>query len=137
MVYCGSSVFPWEIYRQAADAFWGKDSDPHVRQGPCGFPEIGELMQPDGGSLLDVMRAFRKKLSENPRDKVFGVLGLGPAATQCVFPVDYSQSVKTVYTDVVDHLVVTTERIDVIRESIHFPLQANTLGLPTWCPDCT
>jgi hypothetical protein len=135
-VYCGHSILPWELYRQAADAFWGRDSDPHIRQGPASFPQMSEIMQRGDESLLEVMRTCRKKLSENPRDKVFGILGLLPEATQREFPVDYSQSVKTVYTDVVDYLISTTDQLDVIRESIHFPIHVNTTGLPTWYPDC-
>ncbi|OAK98292.1 HET-domain-containing protein, partial [Phaeosphaeriaceae sp. SRC1lsM3a] len=135
MVYCGDAVYPWDIYKKAAQAFWGSDSDPHVRQGPSSFPDKDALMQLGDASLLEVMRTCRKQLSENPRDKVFGILGLLPVATQREFPVDYSQSVKTVYTDVVDYLISTTDQLDVIRESIHFPIHVSNAGLPTWCPD--
>jgi len=135
VVYCGDSVLPWETYRQAAETFWDDTSDPHTRQGPSSFPERTLLAQLGDESLLEVMRTCRKKLSENPRDKVFGILGMLPPAMQSEFPVDYSQSVKTVYTDVVDYLVSSTERLDVIREAIHFPLHVNSLGLPSWCPD--
>ncbi|KAL5118954.1 hypothetical protein ACEQ8H_003083 [Pleosporales sp. CAS-2024a] len=135
MVYCGQSVLPWEVYQTAADAFWGKDSDPHIRQGPSSFPDRNALLQLGDRSLLEIMRACRKKLSENPRDKVFGILGLVPEVNEHKFPVDYSESVKTVYTNVVDYLISTTDQIDVIRESIHFPLHVNTTGLPSWCPD--
>jgi hypothetical protein len=55
------------------------------------------------------MRACRKKLSENPRDKVFGILGMLPKQILREFPVDYKQSVKTVYIDVVDYIISTTE----------------------------
>ncbi|KAI4922809.1 hypothetical protein J4E90_001244 [Alternaria incomplexa] len=135
VVHCGSSAFVWEVYQKAAEVFWGRDSDPHIRQGPSSFPDRDALKQLGDESLLEVMRACRKKLSENPRDKVFGILGLLSDATQRDFPVDYSQSVKTVYTDVVDHLISTTEKLDVIREAIHFPLHVNSTGLPSWCPD--
>jgi hypothetical protein len=135
IVYCGHSVLPWEVYLKAAEIFWDKDSDPHIRQGPASFPHHNTLKQLGDESLLEILRACRKKLSENPRDKVFGILGLLPEATQRDFPVDYSQPVKTVYTDVVDYLISTTERLDVIREAIHFPVHVNSTGLPSWCPD--
>jgi len=135
LVYCGHSVFPWEVYLKAAEIFWDQESDPHIRQGPTSFPDRETLEQLGDESLLQVMRTCRKKLSENPRDKVFGILGLLSDATQRDFPVDYSQSVKTVYTDVVDHLISTTKRLDVIREAIQFPLHVNSTGLPSWCPD--
>ncbi|KAF3001383.1 hypothetical protein E8E13_006867 [Curvularia kusanoi] len=134
-VYCGHSHHPWEIYQTAADIFWDKDSDPHIRQGPSSFPDRNALRQLGDESLLEVLRVCRKKLSENPRDKVFGILGLLSEETQRDFPVDYSQSVKAVYTDVVDHLVSTTDSLDVIREAIHFPLHVNSTDLPSWCPD--
>jgi len=118
LVYCGYSVFPWETYRQASEAFWPRDSDPHIRQGPSSFPDRDMLMQLGDEALLEVLRACRKKLSENPRDKVFGILGMLPEYTRNEFPVDYSQSVKTVYTDVVDYLISSTENLDVIRESV-------------------
>jgi hypothetical protein len=135
MVYCGYSVLPWEIYRQAAEIFWDKTSDPHIRQGPSSFPDRSMLSQLGDESLLEVMRTCRMKLSENPRDKVFGILGMMPDAVRGEFPVNYSQSVKTVYTDVVDYLISSTQLLDVIRESIHYPLHVNNTGLPSWCPD--
>ncbi|KAH8706087.1 heterokaryon incompatibility protein-domain-containing protein, partial [Phaeosphaeriaceae sp. PMI808] len=135
LVYCGYSVFPWAVYRQASDVFWDRESDPHIRQGPSSFPDRSALVQLGDESLLEVMRVCRKKLSENPRDKVFGILGLLPEATQREFPVDYDQSVKTVYIDVCDYLISTTDSLDVIREAIHFPVHVNSTGLPSWCPD--
>lgn len=135
LVYCGSSLFPWEIYLQAADAFWDKDIELHLRQGPSSFPNMSTLVDLGEESLLEVMRACRKKISENPRDKVFGILGMLPEATRNEFPVDYNQSIKTVYTDVVDYMITTTDQLDVIRESIHFPLHVNSTSLPSWCPD--
>jgi hypothetical protein len=137
MVYCGHSVLPWTVYEQAANAFWGRTSDPHIRQGRASFPDRSELTQLGEESLLEAMCTCRKKLSENPRDKVFGVIGLLREDTQRVIAVDYTQSVEKVYTDVVDHLISTTDQLEVIRESIHYPAQANTMGLPSWCPDCT
>jgi hypothetical protein len=137
MVYCGHSCLPWEVYRKAADAFWDDQSDPHVRQGPRSFPDRSDLLQYGNESLLEGLRAFRKKLSENPRDKVFGILGMVSEDTQRVLPVNYGLSVKTVYTDVVDHLISWTGRVDVIRESMVSPGGVSTTGLPTWCPDCT
>ncbi|KAH7090323.1 heterokaryon incompatibility protein-domain-containing protein [Paraphoma chrysanthemicola] len=134
-VYCGDSVFSWEVYRRVAEIFWDKESDPHIRQGPASFPELESLWQLGDESMLEVMRACRKKLSENARDKVFGVLGLLPEETRRGFSCDYSQTIKTVYMDVVDFLVSATHQLDVIRESIHFPLHVNSMGLPSWCPD--
>lgn len=134
-MYCGDSVLPWETYRQAADAFWNKDSDPHLRQGPSSFPDPSNLHQAGDEALLELIRICRKKLSQNPTDKLFGILGMLPEVTRREFPENYGQSVQTVYADVVDYLIVRTDRLDVICESIHFPFYANSIVLPSWCPD--
>ncbi|CAO2651232.1 Nn.00g095290.m01.CDS01 [Neocucurbitaria sp. VM-36] len=134
-VFCGSSKLPWEAYENASDAFWEHESDPHLRQGPSSFPNVASLVDLGADSLLEVLRACRKKLSENPRDKVFGVLGMLPEETRKEIPVNYDQSLKSLYIDVADHIISSTRRLDVIRESIHFPVHVDSTGLPSWCPD--
>jgi hypothetical protein len=49
--------------------------------------------------------------------------------------VDYNKPVREVYIDVVDYLLTTTRRLDVICASINFPVHQNTHGMPSWCPD--
>ena len=159
-VFCGSSVLPWSVYKRASDVF--VDNKAHIShffplhvpksdrstlsshfgfsqvltyQGPASLPDIASLTGLGDASLLEVMRACRRKLSTEPRDKVFGLLGVLPPATRDEFPVDYNLPVKEVYTNVVDYLVHTTRRIDVICESIHFPLHTSSFGLPSWVPD--
>ncbi|KUI74124.1 Heterokaryon incompatibility protein 6, OR allele [Cytospora mali] len=85
--------------------------------------------------LLEVMQDFRRKLSGDPRDKVFGIIGVLPERIRREIPVDYKLSVKDVYTNVVDTLIHTTNRLDVICESIHFPRHTNSISLPSWVPD--
>ncbi|KAF1851755.1 HET-domain-containing protein [Cucurbitaria berberidis CBS 394.84] len=134
-VYCGSSKLPWEAYETVSNAFWGHVSDPQLRQGPSSFPNIASLVQLGANSLLEVLRACRNKFSENPRDKVFGVLGMLPEETRKELPIDYDQPVKALYIDVAAHIISSTGRLDVIRESIHFPVHVSSAGLPSWCPD--
>ncbi|KAH7359911.1 heterokaryon incompatibility protein-domain-containing protein [Pyrenochaeta sp. MPI-SDFR-AT-0127] len=134
-VYCGSSRLPWAAYKEASSAFWEDESDPHLRQGPSSFPDMSSLGGSDADFLLEVLRACRKKLSENPRDKIFGMLGMLPEETRKDLPADYDQSVKALYIDVADLIISSTRRLDVIREAIHFPLHVSTAGLPSWCPE--
>lgn len=160
-VYCGSSKLPWSAYRIASNVFWRYKSDIEyyfpgtssncfqqsvsqsqftysqvlVYQGPSSLPDVGSFCGLGDDSLLEVMRACRGKLSSDARDKVFGVLGVLPEEIRNEFPVDYSLSAKVVYTHVVDYLLETTERLDVIRESIHFPLYISSASLPSWVPD--
>ncbi|KAH8650126.1 heterokaryon incompatibility protein-domain-containing protein [Xylariales sp. PMI_506] len=163
-VYCGLTKLPWSLYKTAAQVFQrhkkdldlyfsGTASDSRNRRrfstltsslsyaqvlvydGPGSLLDFGSLDGVGDEALLDVMRTSRRKLTSEPRDKIFGVLGVLPEDIRREFPVDYSLSVKDVYTDIVDFLIYTTERLDVICESIHFPAQTHTARLPSWVPD--
>jgi hypothetical protein len=134
-VYCGSSKLPWDIYKEASDALWQHESDPYLRTGPSSFPDIEYLSALGSDSLLEILRACRKKLSENPRDKIFGVLGILPNDMRQRLQVRYDKSVKSLYLNVAQVIISSTGHLDVIREAIHFPTQISSTNLPTWCPD--
>lgn len=134
-VYCGFSELPWDIYKKALDALWQHESDPYLWTGPSSFPDVQHLMGLGPDSLLEVLRACRKKLSENPRDKIFGVLGILPNNVRERLHVSYDRSVKSLYLDVAQLIVSSTRRLDVMREAIHFPVQVSFTDLPTWCPN--
>ncbi|KAF2006902.1 hypothetical protein P154DRAFT_421176 [Amniculicola lignicola CBS 123094] len=157
IVHCGSTKRPWVDYTKAAEVFVDHraelDRDFHRRssygisrnqftysqvlayQGPRSLPDLGSLAKLGRESFLEAMCACRRKLSTDPRDKVFGILGVLPPEIRAEFPVDYNQSVREVYINAVDYLLHTTDRLDVICESIHFPLHTSSANLPTWVPD--
>ena len=135
MVYCGSSKLPWYLHKRASDALWQHESDPYLWTGPSSFPDVRRLMVLGPNSLLEVLRACRKKLSENPRDKIFGVLGILPSDIRERLYVNYDTSVKSLYLEVAQLIVCSTHRLDVMREAIHFPVQVSLTDLPTWCPN--
>lgn len=66
---------------------------------------------------------------------MFGILGILPEEVREQFPPEYKLSVKDIYTNVVDYLLTTTERLDVLCEAIYFPLHATSSNLPSWVPD--
>ena len=160
-VFTGGSTLHWSVYKTASQVFWrhkndlayyfpavssgarGQGISPNqfsfsqalVYQGPKSLPELKSLTALGEESLLHVMRALRRKTCSDPRDKVFGILGILSPYTRSEFPVDLSLSVKEVYINVVDYLLSTTESLDVICESIHFPLHTNSADLPSWVPD--
>ncbi|KAI4948992.1 hypothetical protein J4E91_005454 [Alternaria rosae] len=135
MVYCGSSKLPWDLHKKASDALWQHESDAYLWTGPSSFPDVQHLIELGPNSLLELLRACRRKLSENPRDKIFGVLGILPNDVRERLHVSYDKSVKSLYLDVFQLIVSSTYCLDVIREAIHFPVQVRFTDLPTWCPD--
>lgn len=160
-VYCGSAQLPWMAYVDGCSTFKRQKNDldhyfpsgladgehlsisqsqlPYsqvlVSQGPGSFSDPRSLIDLGDGSLLEALRACRRKLAAEPRDKIFGILGILPDEVRDQFSPDYSLSVKDVYTNVVDFLLTTTDRVDVICEAIYFPLHVSAAGLPTWVPD--
>ena len=159
-VYCGKKHLPWTVYKAASGALRRHKSDvefcysgteDHSRgqrvsllkysfaqvleyRGPASLSD-GTLRDLGDQPLLDVMRACRNKLTAMPLDKVYGIRGLLSRKVQDNFLVNYKMSVKRLYIDVVDHILTTTQRVDVLRESIHFPLHVGNTALPSWCPD--
>jgi hypothetical protein len=160
-VYCGTTKLPWSVYKSASQTFrrhksdldhyfpgGAKDSKRHiisqnqltysqvlVHQGPGSLSNLSSLIKREEGSLLEILRACRRKLAADPRDKVFGILGILPENVRQDFQANYDLSVKEVYTNVVEYLLYTTEQVNVICEAIYFPLHTSSATLPTWVPD--
>lgn len=85
--------------------------------------------------LLEVMRLSRVKKATEFRDRVFAILGVLPERIRDMIKVDYSASLRDIYTDVFDLVAGTTGSLDIICESIHFPLYRGVVDLPSWLPD--
>ncbi|TPX18351.1 uncharacterized protein E0L32_011762 [Thyridium curvatum] len=159
-VYCGDLRIPWQIFRDVCDVFkrYERELKPYfvagfsdnaaltptqdlkyshvlTQGGPGSFPEVSSVNRHGHMSLFEVLYACRTKLAADPRDKVFGVLGLLHQDIRDEFPPDYNRSVKDVYISVVDYLITNTRRLDVICEAIHYPLHVSTIRLPSWVPD--
>lgn len=160
-VYCGTTRLPFNVYRTASRVFLRHkeeiathfpprafESTPQsltqsrlpytdilIRHGPGSLPDLTSLLSSEDESLLEILRLCRSRHTSVSHDKVFGILGLLPDEVRDNFKPDYSLSLRDVYVNVVDYLLTTTERLDVICESIHFPPLNSIPNLPTWTPD--
>jgi hypothetical protein len=85
--------------------------------------------------LLNVMRNCRSKHSSDPRDKVFGILGVLFENVRNGIKVNYSIPVKDVYTNIFRIVVEKTNSLDILCESIHSQTYTNKNNLPSWAPD--
>ncbi|KAF1979144.1 hypothetical protein BU23DRAFT_595122 [Bimuria novae-zelandiae CBS 107.79] len=158
-VYCGAMAVPWSIYRLSCNAFRAhkglidrhftgsinngglRASSTHFTysqvlayHGPSSIPDVSSFRGLGEESLLEVLRVCRRKLSADPKDKLYDILGLLAEEIRNEFPVDYGLSVKEIFVRVFDYLLCTTERLDVMCEAVHFPLHTGS-SLPTWVPD--
>lgn len=85
--------------------------------------------------LLTVMRICRPKQTSDPRDKVFGILGVLLEKVRNGIEVNYGIPVKDVYMNVFRAVVEKTNSLDILCDSIHSPTYSNKYNLPSWTPD--
>ncbi|CAG9978005.1 unnamed protein product [Clonostachys byssicola] len=159
IVYCGSIELPWRSYQLASNLFFeyrhelafqsiqmnrnrlaiSPDQFSYdqvlIYQGPASLPDLRSYIGNVERAFLDILRACRRKLASDPRDKIFGILGILPEEVRNEFPPDYNMSTKDLYTQVVEFLIKTTMRLDVICEAVHFPVHTSSTDLPSFIPD--
>ncbi|OBU01409.1 hypothetical protein VE01_00404 [Pseudogymnoascus verrucosus] len=86
-------------------------------------------------SLMDVLARFKGSRSTDPRDKIYGLLGLTSQSRE--MKVDYRKSVAEVFTEATTNEINGSENLDIITQN---PFQGNDsterlAGLPSWVPD--
>lgn len=119
-----------------------------VHQGPAAFGDILKRLRDHNESksknlpdhllfqkLLPAMRLSRNKRVTELRDRIFAIRGVLPSRISDGINVDYSRSLKDIYTDIFELIVSKTGRLDVMCESIHFPLYRGNVDLASWLPD--
>lgn len=85
--------------------------------------------------LLDLLHAFRERLSSDPRDKIFGLLGLIQRDPRYpALHADYSLSTETVYQEIFISFLKDTGNLNLLVRQTEVE---RTLDLPTWIPDWT
>ena len=160
-VHCGTTRVPYQVFRiaftlfrryrdslevanyQWAEAAGRKRTSPNhfiyfevlTNMGPGGMPEAGDLAGLGALSLLRVMTLTRRKLASDPRDKFFAILGILPEEVRREFRADYSLSIRDVYTEVVDYILKTTQRLDIICQAINPPPHSSPIQIPSFVPD--
>jgi hypothetical protein len=88
-----------------------------------------------------LLRSFRYKACQNPRDKVYGILGLIDAAIYNDLTVNYSLEVRTVYFSAMKAILYHAPRLGDLRCLTGLGFNSAQHGLPSWvrnfdsCPD--
>ncbi|KAJ8126358.1 hypothetical protein O1611_g7280 [Lasiodiplodia mahajangana] len=92
--------------------------------------------------ILDLLRRTRSHQASDPRDKIYGLLGIasGIDTDDQRFAVDYSEDCRDVYTRFARTLILTSKAYDVLSYVNHNPFRYhdvmfNRFGLPSWVPD--
>jgi hypothetical protein len=104
-------------------------------EAPASLPDMATVKRLGNDNVLQVMRERRRKLGSDPRSSSLAFSAYVLKREQRGdFPVEYDLSVN-VYTDVVDHILCVTKRLDVLCDCIHFPAHQDSFDLPSWVPD--
>lgn len=83
--------------------------------------------------LLELLLSHKSKKSTDPKDKVYALIGVS-GSVDTFGIIDYSQTMREVYTHTAHHIITTSNRLDVICVKQH---DINQYSLPSWAPDWT
>jgi len=124
-------VLPFELTQE-----FSRSIHPSGIGGLSDFLELKNFTKPNVApgyaevSLLRVLADHRKTFASDPRDKVYAFLGVSSTTLE----VDYSRSVRDVYTGIVETMVSTSSSLNVICHRLA-PDANPTYTLPSWVPD--
>ncbi|CAE7206224.1 hypothetical protein P3342_011437 [Pyrenophora teres f. teres] len=103
--------------------------------GPLAWDPLVSAPTRDLLTLLYMTRGCRSK---DPRDKVYGLLGLVGERLQNLIAIDYSQSVEEVLTRTAAAIIICQEDLEVLAyASLSLGSRHAANRLPTWVPDWT
>lgn len=88
--------------------------------------------------FLEIASQFRHRQATDPRDKVFGILGITQGLTTDI--VDYEKSVAEIYATAALRIIENTGNLDILshvlpRHSWFIGPIYQPAGLPSWAPD--
>jgi hypothetical protein len=85
-------------------------------------------------NVSNVLTCTRRLESSDPRDHVFGLLGISEAMEDALPSPDYSRSVAWLFTEITKTLMIGLDSIDLLLSARN--IEANiALELPSWVPD--
>jgi hypothetical protein len=145
-VICGSDVIAWKDLLAAQniivanrDACWklvrdvlsmAKFASDVFYEGPRGL-----VIQstPQSPMLFDALRWHCTKVSTQPEDRIYGLIGITLARDDPQFILDYSRGTRQIYIDAALYIIETTKNLDIICV-MQSPSLNRTLVL-RWVPD--
>lgn len=155
-VHCGNSTHSLEIYklvnslavehedflnerfRNLMDpSTQARLSNTLARFGPARLDDAVDNSRHGSQALLYKLSFHRDKNASDPRDKVYGILGLldSPLLNDKRVGPDYCRPASVLFTNVVKYSIEEARRLDVICEASFKSPSPSILNLPSWAPD--
>jgi hypothetical protein len=91
----------------------------------------------DQTTLYQLVKRHNLRQCTNPRDKIYGFLGLATdqTANHQPFLPQYNLSVETIYRDFTLWSIAMTRSLDIFSSIRDYPVHSNIRALPSWVPD--
>jgi len=137
LVIWGEHCLPWENVGLTARWMFRNLEDGHIS------PTIGQTLNvcgiydcdPSSWSLLQTLSGFRRFQSTDPRDKVYGLIGLVESeADGGIMVPDYEKSVARTFTDTAIHTVTSTKHLLVFSHVEHHADYDGDDEYRSWAP---
>ncbi|KAL2023614.1 hypothetical protein VTK56DRAFT_1771 [Thermocarpiscus australiensis] len=132
LLQCGNDTISWRDFWLATVCLHNKD-----KTASMWFRERSRhiaFLKHDAStnSMSNILAVCKSKGCADPRDKIYGLLGITPASFSARIRVDYLRPVEDVYKDAFLAHVHMTSRLELLR---HCDLADRKVGGPSWVPD--
>lgn len=132
VIQCGGDDIPWNYFWLAILCLHNKDRAPSMRfRERCRHIVFLKMGAADH-SMSNILDTSRSKGCADPRDKIYGLLGITPPSFSSAINVDYERSVEEVYKEAFLTHLGATKRLELLK---HCDLARRTISGPTWVPD--
>jgi len=132
VLQCGHDLIRWTVFWRAVLCLHNKEKLPSImfreRCRHIAFLKANAAKQP----MSIILQLSHSKGCANPRDKVYGLLGLTAPSFNVNIKADYSLSVEQVYKDALLAHTNVTHRLELLR---HCDLAKRSIEGPSWVPD--
>ncbi|KAJ0122645.1 uncharacterized protein J7T55_003160 [Diaporthe amygdali] len=133
VIQCGHDAVLWSHFRSAVVCLQGKNV-PATRALQAHTNKIYRFVWPiRGDTFLNLLSTTYDRLCVDPRDKVYGLLGLASSEFIGHMQSSYALPVASVYRDTFIAMVHETGRLDALASC--FLSDASTTGMASWVPD--
>ncbi|PHH91920.1 hypothetical protein CDD83_9787 [Cordyceps sp. RAO-2017] len=132
ILQCGKDEISWYEFWKAILCLHNKDVSPsNVFRERCRHIAF---LRHDSSShpFCNILDVSRSKGCADPRDKIYGLLGLTPTYFSSHVNVDYTRSAESVYKEAFFAHLQATERLELLK---HCDIASRRTGGPTWVPD--
>jgi hypothetical protein len=152
-VFCGKDYVSWDAFESTRDLIRETSTDSELfhlffkntddwshslfraeDHGPLLIDVTREDYRERSLGLFETVYKHSPKAASDPRDLIYGLLGIVDEEESRAINIDYEKPVARVYIDFAKWVIIDSGRLDILIEVNRHGL--NMEDLPSWVPDC-